>query len=104
MVSVMNNSRNIDLPVEEEVLSSVVVHDLRGPSINAMAFNKEVIVAAERLNETLENPDRIITPEERKELSEIINVDINPCTEYVHKALLSMESRINKIEFFREDN
>lgn len=98
----MKTSTPVALPVVEQVLSSVLVHDLRGPTINAMAFNKEVIVAAERLSELLDDTDRIITPEERKELKQIINDDINPCTEYVHGALLNMESRINKIEFLSE--
>ncbi len=100
----MENSRNVDLPAVEQVLTSVLVHDLRGPTLNAMAFNKEVIVAAERLSELLEDPDRVITAEERKELSEIISADINPCTEFVHRALLNMENRLNKIEFFREED
>jgi len=67
-----------------------------------MAFNKEIMEAATRLSEIMGDSDRVITPEERVELSAILAEDINPCVEYAQRALQTMEERLNSVSYSKD--
>jgi len=98
----MNSSRAEKPADMSDSTNSVLIHDLRGPTLNAMAFNKEIMEAATRLSEIMSDSDRVITPEERVELSEILAEDINPCVEYAQRALQTMEERLNSVSYSKD--
>lgn len=80
-----------DAPV---IVDARLLHDLRGPTLNALAFNDELIEATKALWAILIDPDREISQQERQQISEILKDDIQPCVEFVRKALVSMEERL----------
>lgn len=89
----MNNSISQCKPDHDDEIR-VLIHDLRGPAINAKAFNNDTTEAAHRLLAILGDSQRIVTPEERVEISEIIANDVVPCVAYVNEALVKLEERL----------
>lgn len=89
----MNNSSSQCQPNHDDERGAFI-HDLRGPVINAKAFNNDVSDAAHRLFAILGDSQRNVTPEEREEIADIIANDVVPCVGYVNDALLQMEKRL----------
>lgn len=84
--------------IQDEQENRKLLHDLRGPLINAAAFNKELTDAIEHLCNLLGDENTELSTAQRSKITEILREDLTPCNQYVQSAVTQMQERLDQFD------